>query len=378
MKLSGYILAALFGLTCIASYAGQPDSVRVSAGTGRQIPPEITGGVQIETRSTYYNTAYLEMADMLDGKQPLSIKRAVFLQEWAYLDGNLDYDEFCRGIDTVATFLRRFIKVNGLEQYKTGGNFALFEYFSRPYSGNGYKPFTYDYEDFGGTDDFTNIFVSKVMRTHSGQCRSLPMYYKILAEAIGAKAHITLVPQHYFIRHPDEADPNKWVNVELTTRSLSREIFYIESFAVSDAAIRNKVYMYPLSDKETVALLMSELWYGYVRKYHNSYDNLMRLCTIKSLEYYPQNITALSLKANVINMDLINYLASNGNVMDDYARMLDAEWHSVHDHINELGWSEMDDATYERLIQGVESEMEKHGFDPADGRRQVNEMRKQQ
>jgi hypothetical protein len=176
------------------------------------------------------------------------------------------------------------------------------------------------------------------------------MYYKILAEEIGAEAHIALAPQHYFIRHPDETDPNKLVNVELTTRSLSREIFYIESFAISDAAIRNKVYMYPLSDKETVALLMSELWHGYGRKFDNEYDDLMWLCAIKSLEYYPQNITALSLKANITNMLLMNHLAANGNVMDDYARMIDEQWYLINDHISKLGWSEMDDATYEGLI----------------------------
>jgi hypothetical protein len=345
---------------------------------GMDIPPEITDSVQIERHSRLYNQAYLEMAGMLDGKQELSIKRAVFLLEWAYLDGKLDYDEFCRNVDEVATYLKAFIAINNLDQYKTGKNFALFDYFSQPSSGNGGKPFSYDYEDFGGTDDYTKLFVSKVMRTHTGQCRSLPMYYKILAEAIGAEAYIALAPQHYFIRHRDETDPAKWVNVELTGPSLSREIFIIEQFGITDTAIRNKVYMYPLSDKETIALLMSELWHGYARKFDTEYDDLMWLCATKSLEYYPQNITALSLKANIINMMLMEHLASNGNVMDDRARMIDEQWYLINDTIESLGWSEMDDATYERLIQGVEREMEKHGADPADGRKQVEEMRKQQ
>lgn len=56
-------------------------------------------------RSRHYRQAYLEMADMLDGKIPLSIKRAVFLAEWAYLDGDLDYDAYCYGIDTAVAFL---------------------------------------------------------------------------------------------------------------------------------------------------------------------------------------------------------------------------------------------------------------------------------
>ncbi|WP_418983881.1 hypothetical protein [Alistipes sp.] len=156
---------------------------------------------------------------------------------------------------------------------------------------NGYKPFTYDFEDFSGSEDLSQTFVTKVMRTHSGQCRSLPMYYKVLAEAIGAEAHITFAPQHLFIRHRDEQSPSKWVNVELTTQSLAREIFYIENFGISADAIRNKVYLYPLSDKETVAYLLSELAANYYRKFEQ-YDAFMLKCAEKSLEYLPQSPVA--------------------------------------------------------------------------------------
>jgi hypothetical protein len=100
-----------------------------------QIHPKLINGTDIETiRDSLYNQAYLEMADMLDDKIPLSIKRAIFLHKWAYLDGELDYEEYCLGIDTVANYLRKFIEVHGLYQYKTGGNYALFEYCSHPYS----------------------------------------------------------------------------------------------------------------------------------------------------------------------------------------------------------------------------------------------------
>lgn len=314
---------------------------------------------QIGTHCPLYNQAYQEIADMLDGKIDLSIKRAIFLTEWAYLDGELNYDDFCHGIDTVATFLRNFIEVNGLQQYKTAGNYALFEYFCRSYSGNGYQPFTYDYEDFSGSADLTKLFVSKVMRTHSGQCRGLPMYYKVLAEAIGAEAHITFAPQHLFIRHRDEMEPNKWVNVELTTQSLSREIFYIERFNIGDQAIRNKVYLYPLTDKETVAYLLSEmLLTGYLRKY-NDYDDLVWSSVIKSLEHYPQNINALQNKANRVNNLLMKYLATNNHQIDEYAKVLDAQWHIISDEIKALGWSEMDYKLYEKLLRETEEQKRK-------------------
>ena len=38
----------------------------------------------------YYVSAFNEMSDMLAGRDTLSIKRAVFLAEWAYYEGKLD------------------------------------------------------------------------------------------------------------------------------------------------------------------------------------------------------------------------------------------------------------------------------------------------
>ena len=47
------------------------------------------------TAEDYYVSAFKEMTDMFDGNN-LSIKRAVFLAEWAYLEGKLDYEkDFC-------------------------------------------------------------------------------------------------------------------------------------------------------------------------------------------------------------------------------------------------------------------------------------------
>ena len=38
--------------------------------TDTKIPIALTNGVQIETQSSLYNAAFLEISDMLDGKQP--------------------------------------------------------------------------------------------------------------------------------------------------------------------------------------------------------------------------------------------------------------------------------------------------------------------
>lgn len=289
------------------------------------------------------------------------MRRAVFLTEWAYLDGRPDYTNYSTQIDLTAEAINRFILDNRLDLIPTGKNVALFEYFTRPYPMNGNQPFTYDFNDIGATEDLNNYFVMKVVRTHSGQCRSLPVYYKVLAEAIGAEAYICLAPQHLFVRHPHETDPGQWRNVELTTQSLAREVFYIEHFGISDEMIRNKIYMNPLSDKETVALLLSDLTLSYLRKY-NKYDDFVLLTTEKALEYFPQNIGAILNLCNALNTKLINYLKSNDNVLDDYAKSIDKLWYEYSDRLQKLGYKAMSDSTYHKLLNGAVQSMKQQGM----------------
>ncbi|WP_419522374.1 hypothetical protein, partial [Alistipes finegoldii] len=287
-------------------------------------------------------TAYTEIADMLDGKSSLSIKRAVFLAEWAYLDGNLDYDWFCSKIDSAVIFLHGFMKANGLDKYKTGKNMAIIEYFFNPWSGNGYKPFTYDHNDIDSKQDFTQQFVSKLIRTHKGQCRSLPYYYKILAEAIGAEAYIAYAPIHTFIRYPDADNlfPEDWVNVELTTHQYTPEFYYIESFEINAKALQNKVYLHPLTDRETVAAQLSDLAVAYTVKY-GVYDDFTWLCSSKSFEYYPCHYNTLITMGKSLDIALGRYLDNNGNKVDQYVLSLEKKSKELYEQLLAMGWEQL-------------------------------------
>lgn len=104
---------------------------------------------QSKTAEDYYVLAFNEMSDMLDGRDSLSIKRAVFLAEWAYYEGKLDYKtDYCNEIDRIKAFIYSIYKVNNLNNYKTGMQMAISSYMARPYSGNNHTPYTYDYDTF--------------------------------------------------------------------------------------------------------------------------------------------------------------------------------------------------------------------------------------
>lgn len=302
-----------------------------------------------------YDLALMEISAMLDGKQPLSIKRAVFLAEWAYLDGKLDYQDYCDTINLAAIFIQKFIRANKLEKYKTCKNMALIEYFFNPYSGNAYKPFSYDFQDTGGTEDFTKQFVTKVMRTHTGQCRSLPMYYRVLAEAIDAEAYITYAPAHVFIRYRDEDNlyPEDWVNIELTTHQITPEFWIKENFEITEEAVKNKVYLHPLTAEETVAAQLTDLAFGYWNKYKN-YDDFTLNCVNKSLEYYPQNPKALLIKGKSIESALMKYLQANGYRKDIHTIYLENRLLEISGQLKNLGWEPMSRELFNKLEDGIE------------------------
>ena len=155
--------------------------------------------------------------------------------------------KFCTEITKHADNLKRFIRQKGIGQYRTAGNYALFEFFTKPNWMNGNKTYTYDFEDFTGREDYTKIFITKLMQTHTGQCRSLPVFYKILADKIGSEAYLAQAPNHLYIKHPGE--DNRWVNIELKNGHFASDPYIISSMNISAEAIRNKIYMDAMSEK---------------------------------------------------------------------------------------------------------------------------------
>jgi hypothetical protein len=55
-----------------------------------------------------------------------------------------------------------------------------------------------------GDKDWSKMFVTTLIRTHNGNCHSLPYLYKILCEEIDSKASLSLEPNHVYIKQLDE------------------------------------------------------------------------------------------------------------------------------------------------------------------------------
>lgn len=288
-------------------------------------PFQLSVQAQPKIAEDYYVSAFNEMSDMLAGRDSLSIKRAVFLAEWAYYEGKLDYNkDFCDEIDRIKTFIRSLYTVNKLHTYKTGMQMAISSYMVSPFSGNNYIPYTYDFETFSVDDEpWDRQFVSRTLKTHTGQCRSLPWMYKILANELNAPVSLAHAPRHCYIMYKDEdkITPEEWINLELTTNQMNPSWWIKQDFEICDSAVIVGTYMTPLTEFQTVASQMADLAFGYCEKFHR-YDEFSYYCASRSLEFYPMNPNAWIIRGKSLEQIVQDYLMKNGNIIDDYAAYL--------------------------------------------------------
>lgn len=302
-----------------------------------------------------YNIAYHELTQMLYRDSASDFKRAVFLVEWAYTDGLLDYEQFNEEIARISKGLQSFIVKKGVKQYKTAGNYALFEFFTKAHPMNKNQPYTYDMNDFYGKENYYNVSVSKLLDTHTGQCRSMPMLYKILSEEIGAKSYLALAPNHMYIKHLDEQ--NKWVNIELTNGHFSSDSWMISSMDISAESIRKGVYMKELSQKENIAFCLLELGIAYEHEY--GYDSVALKITDKVLEYFPTCIQAVMHKANAYKYFGKSYLKKHGRKKPPFLEANFAAFKRWDSKLDSLGYREMSKDNYTAWLNSMEEERQK-------------------
>lgn len=340
------IVLLLLGMNKIAAtadtiYYAQPKEVSYDA-----IPYMVKDQVFLEGLN--------ELKMMLNGSKPYSLKRAEFIVEWAYSGGTMDYSKYCHDIDSVAFILRRFIEINKIQQYKTAPNFALFEYFTKPSMMNGNKAFSYDFNDFTGRKDFRQLFITKVMDTHTGQCTSLPLYYKILCDELGGQSALAFAPKHMYVKHIGE--DGKWVNIELTNGHFVRDEWIIQTNKISTEAIRNGVFLTALSDKENIAFMITQLGKAYQQKYE-SWDYFPLRCAEEVLKVLPNFCDALVLKFCVHQQFGFSYLNKYGQVRSNYSDRNYAEFQRVTNTLDSLGYSQLTDEEYERNVKDVLKEI---------------------
>lgn len=180
-----------------------------------------------------------------------------------------------------------------------------------------------------------------------------------MAEELGAKAHLSFSPNHSFIKIQD--NQGDWHSLELTRGAIATDDFYMGSGFIRSEALRNKLYLQPLSVKELIAHSLNDLSMYYVNKY--GYDEFVKQNADSVLSHFPTNLSAMQTISNY-NTSIALYVLRQCNVPspDDlpqypqanalYRQMLEG-----YEKLDNLGYAEMPKEAYKEWLESLEVEM---------------------
>lgn len=323
-------------------------------------------------RSNYIDS-YEIISKSLNDERPLSFKNAVFLVESTYYDHQLDTVKLNTAIKSLASLCNAFNEANklnyALKDAPTVSKWAsIFKVLTdtieqiRP---NGaivqHLPYVYDFEDFFGEVDWSNMFVTKLVGSRTGNCHSLPYLYKILAEEMGTTAQLALAPNHIYIKH--RSLKTGMFNTELTSATFPIDAWIMASGYIHLTAIQNGVFMKALNEKESIALCMIDLAEGYKRKTNNTDPDFILKCCDKALEYFPNYVNALILKAETIKSKRGQLTKANPNLTNEIKEQSERmfkEMQDIYVMVHKLGYRQMPKKMYMDWLIELKTEKEKY------------------
>jgi len=318
-------------------------------------------------KTSIYRQAFSEIIKMHNGLQPFSLKKTIFILENAYLDNSLNFDAYNKQILLKTKLIKSLLKKEGIKASNNlGKNYIIQKLFSErivEYKDTVvwrvHKPYKYDFNDFKGDKDWTNMFVTKLLNTRRGQCHSLPLLYLIFAEELKTKAWLSLAPEHSFIIFSDNAVKNLYF-FETTNGNPVSDNFLLESGFITSQALKNRIYLDTLNKNGLIASCLADLIMGYTNKF--GYDNFIDSMVETLLKIYPNSIQGQIFKADLLALQLnwsakqkhlisVNQFSQYPEVNNFYTLLM-----QQYDYIDNMGYMQMPKDRYESWLLSLNDE----------------------
>lgn len=322
-----------------------------------------------EGTSAFYS-AFEEINGMLNGKDTLNLGRAVFLVENAWHNNKYDYNDYQKGIKASIDFCNRKIQDEKLDKNDNlVKNMMLFRYISDTlqikedsYKNQIHYPIRYNYDDYDSQTSYDSHFVTTLMQTGVGQCHSMPLYYLVLAEEIGAEAYWAFSPRHSFVKIQDRR--GNWHNLELTCKAILSDAHYMNTSYIKAEALQNKIYLEPMDKTNVIAEMLLELARGYYGKY--GLDNFYLQCLDTAEQYLKNDLNARILRATYetrLTLTLANLLnAPKPEMMQELSPESYKHYElmqSQYKKIDDMGYEELPASIYAMWLDHIAKEKQK-------------------
>ncbi len=326
----------------------------------------LTGSAQKADYSRI-NARYNQAYDSLDLylRNTSSFKDAVFVVENCFRRNTYDRKVYLKFINEYYKLCLGYWQnaiisnYTGTDKVNYSKNYTLFRLFcdttiiSQDLIRLVHFPFAYDFNDPFGKASMSNMFVTKLLATHKGNCHSLAYLYKILADELGAECWLALAPNHIYIRNYSEQ--SGWYNTELTSGVFPTDAWVAMTGYISTDAIRGGIYMDTLSKQQSMALCVIDLGKAYEFQTHNYYDGFIVKCCDLALKYHSVNPQALLLKAETLQK--VYFKQHKEGKLD--ARYTYDEMEKTYITLAKLGYREMPEKMYRQWLQSLKTNKEK-------------------
>lgn len=316
-----------------------------------------------QNQEKLFEQSFALLHSMIENDNNFSFKKAVFSVENTYADNKLDTLYANSQIKLLSNLCNslienRFLAYVENDKEKVNKWASVYQVMcdTIPLNINDklykYEPFGYDFNDVFGHQNRENLFVSKLLEAHKGNCRSLPYLYKILCEELGTTAHLALAPNHIYIKHQNKK--NGWYNTELTSGIFPIDAWIMASGYVHLDAITNGVYMKALNNKETIALLLIDLADNYNVKFPNNNGAFALQCCELAIANYPHFANALILKAETIKKQI----KAETNI--EKVNKMFADLENQYKFIHKIGYRNMPEEMYLNWLVSLKTERSKY------------------
>lgn len=315
-----------------------------------------------------YRDAYSQLLQL--NPDSFSITKAVFIIENAWYGNKYTLEQFRTRLQLEAKIIRQQLKNEKLDvkdnlalNYGIQKRFkqSIYYYDPRKKKTITIKPFGYDFEDFQGEKDYAKMFVTKMMIKGNGQCHSMPLMYLMLAEQLGAKAWLSLAPQHSFVQFADRS--NNLMNFETTNGNLVSSNWLLQSGFINANALKEKTYLDTLSQKQLFAQCLSDLLLGYLNKFN--YDDFAEQMRQQIAAIDPGNTTTLLIDANIKTQIAAQKINEAGRPKEKdlpqfpeaYQAYLDMM--VAYEKVDGKGYQDMPKEAYQKWLKTIEQEKKK-------------------
>ena len=337
------------------------------------------------TGQKMFDSALQGITAMLKGKTPLSLKQAIFLTENAYFDNSMNYEAYSQTINNMVAHCTLALQQSGLDASDPLAKLMILHKFmadtltvqvpgeERPLTT---YPMKYDFEDFWGEEDITKQMVSKLMTTTTGQCHSMPLLFLILAEQMDVEAHLALAPEHSYVKFQDEQ--GNWYNLELTNGRVTTDEFIMQSGYIKAEALRQGLYMRPLSKQETVAQTLNDLGFYYTHRY--GIDSFVGEIVETMETHAPEALLTAFWQANyrtVSFQHVVEQYQARGAAKsvvdaDTTAMRMLQQMYEAYDRVDQMGYEPMPKETYQRWLNSLDEAAQQDSH--RKGLLKINEM----